>query len=122
MRRKPFILGVSGSGKLFAGKNEIVNLMLAGDCDIILLDPEREYSPLVRAMGGEVIHISAASPNHINAMDMNREYGDGANPVILKSEFVLSLCEQLVGGQHMGTKQKSIIDRCTARVYRQYQE
>ncbi len=122
MNGNSFILGVSGSGKSFAGKNEIVNLMLAGDCDIILLDPEREYSPLVRAMGGEVIHISAASPNHINAMDMNREYGDGANPVILKSEFVLSLCEQLVGGQHMGAKQKSIIDRCTARVYRQYQE
>ena len=86
------------------------------------MDPEREYSALVRAMGGEVIHISATSPNHINAMDLNRKYGDGANPVILKSEFVLSLCEQLIGTGNLGAKQKSIIDRCTARVYWNYQE
>lgn len=69
--------------------------LLASDDDIILIDPEREYSALVNALGGETIHISATSPNHINAMDMNRDYGDGANPIILKSEFVLSLCEQL---------------------------
>ena len=122
MNGNSFILGVSGSGKYFAGKNEIVNLMLSADVDIILVDPEREYSALVRAMGGEVIHISATSPNHINAMDLNREYGDGANPVILKSEFVLSLCEQLIGNGNLGAKQKSIIDRCTAGVYRNYQE
>lgn len=122
MNGNSFIVGVSGSGKSFAGKNEIVNLMLKGDADIILIDPEREYSSLVRAMGGEVIHISATSPNHINAMDLNKEYGDGANPVILKSEFVLSLCEQLIGGNNLGAKQKSIIDRCTAKVYWRYQE
>lgn len=121
MNGNSFIVGVSGSGKSFAGKNEIVNLMLADDCDVILLDPEREYSSLVRAMGGEVIHISATSPKHINAMDLNKEYGDGANPVILKSEFVLSLCEQLIGSQNLGAKQKSIIDRCTAGIYREYQ-
>jgi hypothetical protein len=115
-----FILGVSGSGKSFTAKREIVNQMLASDDDIILIDPEREYSSLVKAMGGEIIHISATSPNHINAMDMNRDYGDGANPVILKSEFVLSLCEQLIGGQNLGAKQKSLIDRCTAGVYRKY--
>lgn len=115
-----FILGVSGSGKSFTAKREIVNQILASDDDIILIDPEREYSSLVRAMGGEIIHISATSPNHINAMDMNRDYGDGANPVILKSEFVLSLCEQLIGGQNLGAKQKSLIDRCTASVYRKY--
>ena len=61
------------------------------NADIIIIDPEREYSPLVKAMQGEVIHISATSENHINAMDMNSDYGDGANPVILKSEFILSL-------------------------------
>ena len=115
-----FILGVSGSGKSFTAKREIVNQMLAGNDDIILIDPEREYSSLVKAMGGEIIHISATSPNHINAMDMNRDYGDGANPVILKSEFVLSLCEQLIGGQNLGAKQKSLIDRCTASVYLKY--
>ncbi len=73
-------------------------------------------------MGGEVINISATSENHINAMDMNKDYGDGANPVILKSEFILSLCEQLIGGTNLGAKQKSIIDRCTASVYRSYQQ
>ena len=83
---------------------------------------QRSDSPLVKAMQGEVIHISATSENHINAMDMNSDYGDGANPVILKSEFILSLCEQLIGGTNLGAKQKSIIDRCTASVYRYYQQ
>ncbi len=96
--------------------------MLSGDSDILLIDPEREYTPLVRALGGEIINISATSPTHINAMDMNREYGDGANPVILKSEFIMSLCEQLIGGNNLGAVQKSIIDRCTASVYRTYQQ
>jgi type IV secretory pathway VirB4 component len=117
-----FILGVSGSGKSFVAKNEIVNLMLSTDADIMIIDPEREYSPLVEALGGQVVQISATSKSHINAMDLNREYGDGANPVILKSEFIMSLCEQLVDGGAMGAKQKSIIDRCTAKVYRYYQQ
>ena len=89
-----FILGVSGSGKSFTAKGEITDIMLADPtADVIIIDPEREYSPLVNAMGGEIINISATSPNHINAMDMNKDYGDGANPVILKSEFIMSLCE-----------------------------
>lgn len=117
-----FILGVSGGGKSFAAKGEIINQMLSSDADIIIIDPEREYSQLVKAMGGEIINISATSPNHINAMDMNKDYGDGANPVILKSEFIMSLCEQLIGGNNLGAKQKSIIDRCTASVYRTYQQ
>ena len=117
-----FILGVPGSGKSFTGKNEIVNLMLSGDADIIVIDPEREYSRLIEAMGGATIKISATSNNHINAMDMNSEYGDGANPVTLKSEFILSLCEQLIGANNLGPMQKSIIDRCTATVYRDYQQ
>ena len=117
-----FILGVSGGGKSFTAKGEVINQVLAGDADIIIIDPEREYSPLVRALGGEIINISATSPTHINAMDMNREYGDGANPVILKSEFIMSLCEQLIGGNNLGAVQKSIIDRCTASVYRTYQQ
>jgi len=96
--------------------------VLSSDADIIIIDPEREYSQLVNAMGGEVINISATSNNHINAMDMNKDYGDGANPVILKSEFIMSLCEQLIGGTNLGAKQKSIIDRCTASVYRSYQQ
>lgn len=117
-----FILGVSGGGKSFAAKGEIENIILSSDADVIIIDPEREYSQLVKALGGEIINISATSPSHINAMDMNKEYGDGANPVILKSEFIMSLCEQLIGGTNLGAKQKSIIDRCTASVYRDYQQ
>ena len=117
-----FILGVPGGGKSFTAKGEIVNLMLSGDSDIIIIDPEREYGKLVEALGGEIINISATSPNHINAMDMSKDYGDGANPVILKSEFIMSLCEQLIGGTNLGAKQKSIIDRCTASVYRDFQQ
>ena len=118
-----FILGVSGSGKSFTGKQEISSIILKDkDADIIIIDPEREYSPLIKALGGEVIKISSTSDNHINAMDMNSEYGDGANPVILKSEFILSLCEQLIGSSNLGPKQKSIIDRCTANVYRVFQQ
>ncbi|MDD4474256.1 MAG: ATP-binding protein [Eubacteriales bacterium] len=116
-----FIFGVPGSGKSMTAKREEVSILLADpNADVILIDPEREYTPLVNAFGGEVIRISATSNNHINAMDMNSEYGDGANPVILKSEFILSLCEQLIGGTNLGAKQKSIIDRCTATVYKGY--
>ena len=118
-----FILGVSGSGKSFAAKNEIVSIMLRDpNADIIIIDPEREYKNLIKALGGEVVNISATSKSHINAMDMNSEYGDGANPIILKSEFILSLCEQLIGNKNLGPKQKSIIDRCTASVYRYFQQ
>ena len=90
--------------------------------EILIIDPEREYSSLVRELGGEVINISATSRSHINAMDINSEYGDGANPVILKSEFILSLCEQLLTKGTLGSKEKSLIDRCVTSVYRKYQQ
>ena len=116
-----FILGVSGSGKSFTAKQEIVSTILREpDTDVIIIDPENEYQALVKSLGGEVINISATSKNHINAMDINSDYGDGDNPIILKSEFILSLCEQLMGGKNLGAKQKSIIDRCTSNVYRKY--
>lgn len=116
-----FILGVSGSGKSFTAKNEIVSIALRDpDADIIIIDPEREYSSLVNAMGGESIIISASSNNHINAMEINKEYGDGNNPVILKSEFILSLVDQICEGTTIGPKEKSIIDRCVSKVYAEY--
>ena len=114
-----FILGVSGSGKSFAAKREITEIALSTNDDIIIIDPEAEYRPLVEGLGGEVIEISATSPNHINALDMESGYNDGDNPVVLKSEFLLSLCEQLVGAGKLSAKEKSIIDRCTAQVYLQ---
>ena len=124
-----FVLGVSGAGKSMVAKQEIVDLALEADdghggdgepYDIIVIDPESEYRPLIEGLGGQVIDISAASPNHINAMDMEQGYGDGENPVVLKSEFLLSLCEQLVGDGKLSAKEKSIIDRCTAQCYRDY--
>ena len=115
-----FVLGVSGSGKSFTAKRELVSLALSTEDDILVIDPESEYRPLVEGLGGQVINISATSPNHINAMDMEKGYGDGENPVVLKSEFLLSLCEQLIGAGKLSAKEKSIIDRCTAQVYQDY--
>ena len=115
-----FVLGVSGSGKSFFAKDEILQYVLKKQGDVIIIDPEREYGPLVRALGGEVINISADSKNHINAMDMESDYADTENPVLLKSEFILSLCEQLVGSGKLSAKEKSLIDRCTQLVYRPY--
>ena len=114
-----FILGVSGSGKSFAAKCEITNQMLASGADVLIIDPEREYAPIVRALGGEVIEISATSPNHINAMDMTKDYGE-INPIIEKSQFLQSLCEQIIAGHTFTKGQQSIIDRCTESVYRYY--
>ena len=116
-----FILGVSGSGKSFTAKTEIANLVMSTDADVIIIDPEREYSPLVKAMGGEVVEISATSPNHINAMDMGRDYGE-VDPIIEKSQFLQSLCEQIISGHKFSKGQQSIIDRCTENVYRFYKQ
>lgn len=115
-----FRLGVSGSGKSFSAKEEIVALALSTDDDIIILDPESEFGPLVTALGGENIILSATSENHINAMDMDEAYGDEQNPLIEKSEFLLSVFEHLVGAGNLTAKDKSIIDRCAADVYRDY--
>ena len=119
-----FIMGVSGSGKSFAAKQELTKLLLKYDCDVLIVDPEREYGPLVNALHGEVIEISAASRHHINAMDLNKNYvgDDGEDPLILKSEFIMSLVEHLIGSSMLGPKEKSILDRCITNVYRVYQQ
>ena len=115
-----FRLGVSGSGKSFSAKEEIVALALSTEDDILILDPESEFGSLVEALNGEVIRISATSDTHLNAMDMDSAYGNEKNPLIEKSEFILSLFEQLVGAGNLSAKEKSILDRCTADVYRDY--
>ena len=115
-----FRLGVSGSGKSFSAKEEIVSIALSTDDDILILDPESEFGYLTEALGGEVIRVSAASDTHINALDMDKAYGDARNPLIEKSQFVLSLFEQLVGSEGVSAKEKSILDRCTYEVYREY--
>ena len=116
-----FILGVPGSGKSFSTKELIAILALSTDDDIIICDPEREYASLIEALGGEVIRIAAGSKHHINALDMVEGYGDGGSPVIDKSEFVMSLFEQL-DRKGLGAQAKSIVDRCTAAVYSDYQQ
>ena len=120
MNGNGFILGVSGSGKSMAAKIEIVIRALASKHTIIVVDPEREYGPLVKALGGEVITISADSTGYINAMDLSSEYGEGSNPLGLKSDFIMSLCQQIMGPEGIDARAKSIIDRCTANVYREY--
>lgn len=120
LNQSMFILGVPGSGKSFSAKELIAFLaMAAPNDDILICDPEGEYVMLTKALGAETITISASSPHHINAMDMVEGYGDGGNPVIDKSEFVLSLFEQL-DPRGIGPREKSIIDRCVDAVYRDY--
>ena len=117
-----FILGVSGSGKSFTAKLEITSIALKDkNADIIIVDPEEEYQPLIKALNGEVIKISSTSSNHINALDLNRDY-DEKSPIVKKSEFILSLCEQVIGSGVITPIQKTIIDRCTKLVYRYYEQ
>lgn len=114
------VLGVSGGGKSFFVKEDITSIFLSDEnADILIIDPEREYHPLVTTLGGEVIEISANSENHINAMDMNANYEDDKNPIATKAEFIMSLCEQLIG-ETVDAKDKSIIDRCCRSVYDEY--
>lgn len=115
------ISGVSGGGKSFAAKGEmLMKMMKNNNHRYVIIDPEREYGPLGRAVGAQIIVLSAGSSTHINALDMAEGYGDGENPIILKSEFVMSLCEQLMGANKLGAKEKSIIDRSVSAVYREY--
>lgn len=114
------VLGVSGGGKSFFVKEDITSIFLSDEnADILIIDPEREYHPLVTTLGGEVIEISANSENHINAMDMNANYEDDKNPIATKAEFIMSLCEQLINGV-VDAKDKSLIDRCCRKVYEEY--
>ena len=115
------ILGTPGSGKSFAAKREIANVFLVTNDDIMVCDPEGEYYPLIHRLGGQVIKISPTSHHHINPMDINLNYSDEDNPLSLKSDFILSLCELIVGGKE-GLKpvEKTIIDRCVRMVYRKY--
>ncbi|SHI10869.1 Type IV secretory pathway, VirB4 component [Sporanaerobacter acetigenes DSM 13106] len=115
------ILGTPGSGKSFSAKREITNAFLITDDDIIICDPEAEYYPLVNKLNGQVIKISPTSPHYINPMDLNLDYSDDENPLSLKSDFILSLCELIVGGKHgLEPVEKTIIDRCVRLVYQDF--
>ena len=115
-----FILGSPGSGKSFSAKREMLNVFLATDDDIIIIDPEREYTNLVDALNGETIFVSPASNNYINPLDMSKDYSDDESPLVMKSDFILSFCECLVGKQGLTAKEKAIIDRCLTMTYGEY--
>ena len=115
------ILGTPGSGKSFSAKREIANCFLLTSDDVIICDPEAEYAPLVERLHGQVIKISPTSTNYINPMDLNLDYSDDESPLSLKSDFILSLCELIVGGKEgLQPVQKTIIDRCVRLVYQNY--
>ena len=115
------ILGTPGSGKSFSAKREIANCFLLTSDDVIICDPEAEYAPLVERLHGQVIKISPTSTNYINPMDLNLDYSDDESPLSLKSDFILSLCELIVGGKEgLQPVLKTIIDRCVRLVYQTY--
>ena len=117
------ILGTPGAGKSFSAKREIANVFLKTDDDIMICDPESEYTAIVQHYHGQVIKISATSPHHINPLDINQNYSEEDDPIALKSDFILSLCELIVADKS-GLKpiQKSVIDRCVHIIYRKYFE
>lgn len=115
------ILGTPGSGKSFSAKREMTNVFLSTKDDMRICDPEGEYSPVVNSMEGQVIRISPTSTDYINPMDINLDYSDGENPLSLKSDFILSLFELIIGGRE-GLKpiEKTVIDRAVRQVYQPY--
>ena len=115
-----FVLGVPGSGKSFLTKEEIEFIIMRTDDDILICDPENEYSNIIRKFGGEVIEISAGSKDHINAMDMKDGYGDSGDPVRDKSQFIMSLIEQ-VSRKGIDDLERSIIDRCVRETYMEFE-
>lgn len=117
------ILGTPGSGKSFSAKREIANAFLVTDDDIIVCDPESEYSALVHKFKGQVVKISPSSSHFINPMDINANYSEEDNPVALKADFILSLCELIVGGKEgLQPIEKTVIDRCVHHIYQRYFE
>ena len=117
------ILGTPGSGKSFSAKREITNAFLVTDDDVIICDPEAEYTPLVNCLEGQVIKISPTSTHYINPMDINESYSEDDNPLALKADFILSLCELIVGGKEgLQPIEKTVIDRCVLQIYQHYFE
>lgn len=117
------ILGTPGSGKSFSAKREITNVFLVASKKdtIIICDPEAEYAPLVNRLGGQVVKISPTSKDYVNPMDLNLNYSEDESPLALKSDFILSLCELIMGGKDgLQPIEKTIIDRAVTTVYRGY--
>ena len=117
------ILGTPGSGKSFTAKREFVNVFFSTKDDIIICDPEGEYYPLVQALDGQVIRIAPNSRDYVNPMDINLDYSDDDNPLAFKSDFVMSLCELIMGSRNgISAAEKTVIDRCMPYVYQKYMD
>ena len=117
------ILGTPGSGKSFTAKREFVNVFFSTQDDIIICDPEGEYYPLVQALDGQVIRIAPNSRDYVNPMDINLDYSDDDNPLAFKSDFVMSLCELIMGSRNgISAAEKTVIDRCMPYVYQKYMD
>lgn len=116
------ILGTPGCGKSFAGKREMINVLLNDpNSEVIIIDPEREYTALAQGFDGEVVHISAGSKNYINPFDITMDYSDNDDPLLLKSEFILSLCELIAGGkQGLSHGQRTVADRACKFTFEPY--
>ena len=120
MNGNAVLLGGSGSGKSFKEKEELDAILLNTDDNVIIIDPEREYVHMVEELGGQVVNMSPDSNDHINAMEINKNYGGGSNPVVFKSESILSLYSMAAGNKDLDAKAKSIIDRCVTHVYEDF--
>ena len=117
------ILGTPGSGKSFSAKREITNAFLVTNDDIYVCDPEAEYNPLIHALKGQVVKLSPTSKDYLNPLDININYSDEENPLALKSDFVLSFCELIIGGRDgLEPIEKTVIDRSVTRIYQKYFE
>ena len=117
------ILGTPGSGKSFSAKREMTNAFLVTNDDIYVCDPEAEYNPLIHALKGQVVKLSPTSKDYLNPLDININYSDEENPLALKSDFVLSFCELIIGGRDgLEPIEKTVIDRSVTRIYRKYFE
>lgn len=111
-------LGSTGSGKSFSAKRELINVFLTTQDRIIVVDPMGEYAPLVKRIGGQVIEIAPDSPHHISPMELQMSIGDEESPLSMKADFLLSLCELVVGGKDgLQPVEKTVIDRCVRNVY-----
>ena len=117
------ILGTPGSGKSFSAKREMTNAFLVTNDDIYVCDPEAEYNPLIHALKGQVVKLSPTSKDYLNPLDININYSDEENPLALKSDFVLSFCELIIGGRDgLEPIEKTVIDRSVTRIYQKYFE
>ena len=117
------ILGTPGSGKSFSAKREMTNAFLVTNDDIYVCDPEAEYNPLIHALKGQVVKLSPTSKDYLNPLDININYSDDENPLALKSDFVLSFCELIIGGRDgLEPIEKTVIDRSVTRIYQKYFE